>query len=270
MFENLNSYYWKDKDCKLYLGDSLSILKTFPDNLVDMVFTDPPFMISQEIKICRQRNPKKYNTKRWKYQGKDIDLDFGIWDKFNSLEDYLIFTENWLKECARICREGAHLIIFFDKYKISYSIEIAQKYNLKPRQPLFWLKTNPTPQVRKVKFMTSLEMMLWFTKGTNSRKKATFNYELGQHSEVFIAPICQGHERYDFGRHPTQKPLKVLIPILEYFTNKNDIILDCFAGSGSLGIACLKLNRKCILIEQQEKYLKEIAIPRLEREKILI
>jgi DNA modification methylase len=221
----IKPYYENNSGC-LYSGDCLEILQNIPDNIIDMVFTDPPFMISQEIKICRQRNPKKYNTKRWKYQGKDIDLDFGQWDKFQNLEEYLAFTNNWLKECARVCRQGAHLIIFFDKYKISYLIEIAQKYNLKPRQPLFWLKTNPTPQARKVKFMTSLEMMMWFTKETNSRKSAIFNYSLGQHSEVFISPICQGYERYMFGRHPTQKPLKILMPVLEYLTNKNDVILD--------------------------------------------
>ncbi len=249
----------------LLCGDALDYLKTIPDGVVDMVFTDPPYMISREVKICRQRNPMKYDTKRWKYQGADIVLDFGKWDHFESLEEYLKFIEEWIKECARICRKGAHLVIFFDKFKISYLIEIAEKYGWIARQPLFWMKTNPTPQARKVKFMTALEMMMWFTKETTSRKFATFHYELGMRNEVFISPICQGKERYYLGRHPTQKPLKVLVPILQYLSNEGDIVLDPFMGSGAVGIACKLLNRRFIGIEKDQRYY-ELACQRMNSE----
>ena len=216
------------------------------------------------MKICRQRNSKRHDVKRWKYRGKDIVLDFGVWDHFESLEHYLQFTENWLRECARICRKGAHLVIFFDKLKLSYLIEIGQKYDLIPRQPLFWMKTNPVPQARKVKFMDSLEMMMWFTKETISRKFATFNYELGQHSEVFISPICQGKERYEFGKHPTQKPEKVIAGVMQYLSKEGDIILDPFVGSGTICVVAKKLGRNFIGIDINLEFV-EIARKRIAK-----
>jgi len=56
------------------------------------------------------------------------------------------------------------------------------------------------------------------------------------------------------GAHLTPKPVDLLENIINHTTDENDILLDCFAGSGSLGMACLNTNRKCILIEKEEKY----------------
>ncbi len=53
--------------------------------------------------------------------------------------------------------------------------------------------------------------------------------------------------------HPTQKPVEILEYFIELLTNSNNLVLDCFAGSGSTGIACRNLNRNCILIEKDKK-----------------
>lgn len=54
--------------------------------------------------------------------------------------------------------------------------------------------------------------------------------------------------------HPTQKPVALLEYLIKTYTNEGDLILDFCAGSGSLGEACMNLNRRCILIEKEEKY----------------
>jgi len=54
--------------------------------------------------------------------------------------------------------------------------------------------------------------------------------------------------------HITPKPVELLKNIIYHTTDENDIVLDCFAGSGSIGLACLETKRKCILIEKEEKY----------------
>ena len=68
--------------------------------------------------------------------------------------------------------------------------------------------------------------------------------------------------------HPTQKPLKLFFDILKDFSKEDNLILDCFAGSGVTGVASLRLNRKCILIEKEKKYC-DIIVRRLGLRKFL-
>ena len=156
---------------KIIQGDCLKIMKEIPDNSIDLVLTDPPYMISSSLKIRRQRNPIKF-TKKWKFKGKDIDYKFGDWDIFETMTDYLNFTEQWFKECIRVLRKGGHIVSFFDKHKLSYLVHWAEKLNVKTRQCLFWIKSNPVPQARKVAFMSAVELAYWGTKETTERRYA--------------------------------------------------------------------------------------------------
>lgn len=257
-------------------GDCLKVLPKIPDGSIDLVLTDPPYMISSSVKIRRQRNPLKFDSKskmaaglrarqwirknegrtEWKFKGKDIEYEFGSWDIFETMTDYLKFTEEWFKECIRVLRKGGHVITFCDKHKITYLVHWAEKLGVKTRQPLFWVKSNPVPQARKVAFMSAIEMCYWGTKETTGREFATFNYELGQHPDYVKEPICSGNERRQFGFHPTQKPLKVIEWILSYLSKKDDIVLDPFLGSGTTAIACKRLKRNFIGIEKEPKYVK--------------
>jgi len=63
--------------------------------------------------------------------------------------------------------------------------------------------------------------------------------------------------------HPTQKPSELMQILIENYTNENDIILDCFMGSGSTGVACMNTNRKFIGIELDNNYFN-IAKQRIE------
>jgi len=246
---------------KIIQGDCLEIMKEIPDNSIDLVLTDPPYMISSSLKIRRQRNPMKF-AKKWKFKGKDINYEFGDWDIFETMTDYLNFTEQWFKECIRVLRKGGHIVSFFDKHKLSYLVHWAEELNVKTRQCLFWIKSNPVPQARKVAFMSAVELSYWGTKETTERKFATFNYQLGQHPDYIIAPICSGKERHQFGFHPTQKPEKVIEWIMSYLSNKGDIILDPFVGSGTTAVVAKKLGRNYIGIELKPEYVK-IAEARL-------
>ena len=240
----------------------MKILKEIPDNSIDIVLTDPPYMISSSLKIRRQRNPMKFNKKQYKFKGKDIDYKFGDWDIFNTMTDYLQFTEVWFKESIRVLKKGGHIVSFFDKHKLSYLVHWADELNVKTRQCLFWIKSNPVPQARKVAFMSAVELCYWGTKETITRKFATFNYQLGQHPDYIITPICSGHERHQFGFHPTQKPEKVIAWIMSYLSNPNDIVLDPFLGSGTTAVVAKKLGRNYIGIELNAEYI-DIANKRL-------
>jgi DNA modification methylase len=236
----------------LILGDCLKILPTIPDESVDLVLTDPPFMISREAKITRSRNPLKF----YKYKGKDIEFFFGKWDVFASEEKYWEFTYKWLEEIWRVMRKGAHLLVFFDKFKITPLVEWVKEHDGIARQPLFWIKENPVPMARKVSFMNAVSLIFWVTKYSTSRKYATFHYELGQHRDYEFAPICGGHERYDWGFHPTQKPEKVCEWLIKYLSNESDTIIDPFLGSGTTMKVARDLKRNCIGIEIDPEYIE--------------
>jgi len=235
---------------KILCGDALEVLKEIPNNSIDLVLTDPPFMISQEIKIHRASNLK--------YKGNDINLDFGEWDKqWGSEEDYLKWCQKWLKECVRVLKPYKHLLFFFDNKKISCVSDFLEKLGMKRRNPLFWIKSNPAPRGRKVDFMKSVEMCLWFTK--EKVKQEYFNYHLGQQKDYILASIPQ-NPRY----HPTQKPEKPLKVWIDYLTNKGDIVLDPFAGSCTTAAVAKKLGRNYIMIEINPEYC-EVGRKRLEK-----
>ena len=242
----------------LIQGDCLKVISKIPDGSIDIIVTDPPYMISREAKIARSRNP----LKRGKFKGKDISFMFGEWDIFESEEQYWDFIYSTLNHFKRLLRKGGHLLMFFDKFKITPLVEWCRKNDFVPRQPLYWLKANPVPMARKVSFMNAHEFIFWATKETTSRKFAIFHYELGQHPDYITCPIVPTNSHIK--RHPTQKPVEVIKWLLKYLSNENDKVLDPFLGSGTTMQACLELNRNCIGIEISEDYCRNMVIPRLK------
>jgi len=231
----------------------LEVLPQIPSNSVDLIFTDPPYGISKEVKITRGRNPMKFS-------GKDIDLDFGEWDKFDSEGDYWNFTFSWVDKCIRVLRKGGIFSTYFDRDKISILSYYLQSKDFKLKGYYADLKSNPVPQARKVKWMNGWEEIgLWKKKGG----ELTYNWELGQQKDYGMRPILQGEERTD---HPTQKPLRVARLFVSYWSEEGDLVLDPFVGSGTTAVASKKLGRKFIGIESKKEYVK-IARERLGKTK---
>jgi site-specific DNA-methyltransferase (adenine-specific)/modification methylase len=242
---------------KIIQGDSLTILKTIPDESIDMIFTDPPYMISQKgLKIDRT-NIQNRSLRRNGRKSKELNYDFGEWDHFKSRKDFLEWTESWVKECFRVLKDTGNFVSFFSKSEISHFEDILNEYG-HVRQTIVWHKTNPVPQIFKVGFMSSVEFMSWATKQKGA--KHTFNHQLGQHHNYIETPICMGKERED---HPTQKPLKAVTWLIEYLTNKDDIVLDPFCGVGTILVACKKMNRRYLGIELKQEYI-DMANKRLK------
>jgi DNA modification methylase len=136
-------YKIEELENRIICGDALEILKEIPEESVDMVLTDPPFMISREMKITRSRNPLKH----YKFKGKDINLYMGDWDVFKDEKEYWRFTYKWLELCWRVLKKGGHFLTFFDKFKITPLVKWVERHGGIPRQPLFWIKENPVPCV---------------------------------------------------------------------------------------------------------------------------
>lgn len=242
---------------KILCCDFRELFKLIPDNSVDCILTDPPYMISREAKIARSRNPLK---RRIKFKGKDISFMFGEWDMFESEEEYWKFIYKFLNEAKRTLRKGGHLLVFFDKFKITPLVEWCRKNNFIPRQPLYWIKSNPVPRAMKTNFMNAHEFIFWATKETTSRKYATFNYQYGQHPDYVVTPIVPSTKRRE--RHPCEKHTKVIEWLLRYLTNEGDLVVDPFCGSGVVPFMCKVLDRNYLACDKDEKWVR-IAKERL-------
>ncbi len=232
----------------LIFGDAIKTIPQLRIN-VDAIMVDPPY------------NTANKNTKMLKGR-KARSSDFGRWDYFSDY-DYLKFTENWIRLVKPILKISGNLLTFCKLEYLSDVRRLYEKEGFKHHGTIIWHKTNPAPQIRKTGFLSSCEAILWASNGFDGNKISyTFNFSKQNEMHNFIEyPICMGNERTP---HPTQKPKKVLSHLMKIFTNENDLILDCFAGSGTLAEVANDLNRNSISIENNRDYF-EIMKNRLKK-----
>lgn len=224
----------------LFLADSFSIVKEFKKlNLkVNHIITDPPYNISKENNFNTLSAPRK-------------GLDFGEWDKeFDLL--------SWIKDYVEILDQNGSIIIFCSYLYISYIIAELQKNDIDVKDVLVWKKTNPMPRNVNRRYVQDMEFAIW---GVKKTAKWIFNKpeSIPYRRSIFETSLVAGSEKTD---HPTQKSIKLMKEIIEIHTNKNDLILDPFMGSGSTGAAALQLKRKFIGVDNNEKYYN-ISVDRL-------
>jgi len=250
----------------IYKGDCRKVLKKeIPSESIDLIFADPPYNLSG-------------NGLKWQNKGMGGDW-FMVnekWDKMSEPE-YLKFTQDWLSECKRVLKSHGSIYISCTYHNIGELIITLKALGFVPRNMIVWHKNNAMPNMTRRSFTHSCEYILFFTKG----KKWVFNYSEikkinpdkakdgseKQMRDLWIIPVCQGKERVkdETGRsaHPTQKPENLLERIILASSNKGDVILDPFLGSGTTAVVAKKLGRNWIGIETEDKYIK-IAKRRLE------
>ena len=226
----------------LLQGDCLELIKQVPSNSVDLILIDPPYEISRPTNFQSGEETGR-DTDRFR-----ISMDFGEWDKnFTGLEVVI-------KEGYRILRQGGTMICFYDLWKIETLKNLYDSNKFKQVRFIEWMKTNPVPINSKINYLTNArEVAVSAIKGS----KPTFNssYDNG----LYSYPICAGKERTI---HPTQKPLSLITDLVLKHSNEGDMVLDCFMGSGTTGMACKNTNREFIGMELDEKYF-EIACNRI-------
>ena len=225
----------------IILGDCLQELPKIESNSIDLIITDPPYLISRDsnFKQISDSTSKEMSTKY------NISIDFGDWDKVELDFNYLF------KEWFRVLKKGGTLIVFYDVWKSNEIKESANIVGFKQPRVCAWTKTNPVPINSKTNYLSNAtEYFFTFVKGG----KPTFNsvYDNG----FYKFPICHGKERL---QHPTQKPLSLISQLIEKHSNLGDLVLDNFAGTGTVGEACVKLGRDYILIEKEETYFNMIG-----------
>ena len=237
-------YQSTDENFSLYKGDSLQILSQI-SNQFDMIFADPPYFLSN--------GGKKIQGRRM------VSVNKGEWDKKKSSDDIDKFNQEWINQCKPLLKDNGTIWVCGTYHNI-FSVEKCLKNaGFKIINIITWQKSDPTPTWGNLHFNFSSEYIIWAKKTPVANHY--FNYELMKQlnggklmPDVWKLPTVGLWEK-TCGKHPTQKPLRLLYRIILASTKVGEIILDPFAGSSTTGIAANLLGRKFIGIEQDEDFL---------------
>jgi site-specific DNA-methyltransferase (adenine-specific) len=243
---------------KIIKGDALEILKTIADASVDHCITDPPYNISgydhkKEIGWLK-------SNKHWT-DTKNFNKIDEKWDRYSN-GDYEQFTKDWLKEIFRIVKPNGNIILFGSYHNIYKLGNILQTNDRRLINSIVWYKRNAFPNITQRMLCESTEHLIWAVNNTQKHAKNwVFNYnELKkmnggkQMRNMWDIPMTPASERRH-GKHPSQKPIAVVERLLLACSNKNEIIIDPFVGSGTLPVVAKMHGRKYIGIDNNEEYL---------------
>ncbi|MDD2840479.1 MAG: site-specific DNA-methyltransferase [Rickettsiales bacterium] len=261
--------YFNEKGTRLYKGDCLKVLKTFPENTFDMVFADPPYFLSNGSFTCQN--------------GEMVSVKKGNWDLGKTLQENFEFHMAWLKECKRVLKPNGTLWVsgtYHSIYQCGYALQLLGYHIL---NDIAWLKPNASPNLSCRFFTASHETIIWARK--DKKAKHTFNYKAmkdwqDNYKKEIRCSHCGKSDRYEilhekgnqmrsvwaintpkkeektFGKHPTQKSLDLLRRIVVASTNEGDLVLDPFAGSCTTGVACKMYGRRFVGIDVEKEYLE--------------
>jgi DNA modification methylase len=249
---------------QIILGNCNEVLKTFPEKSVEVIFADPPYNLQLEKELWRPNATRVKGVEE-------------TWDQFSSFEAYDVFTLEWMKECRRILKDSGTIWVIGSYHNIFRVGRIMQDLGFWILNDIVWIKNNPMPNFRGVRFTNAHETLIWAQKYKG--KRYTFNYramksinrENDQASNVQMRSdwklsLCTGKERLKIDgekAHPTQKPEALLERVILSSTKPGDIILDPFFGSGTTGAVAKRLSRHWIGIEADASYVK-IAQQRID------
>ncbi len=255
-----NVYYTRPR-FELHRSDCLDFLATLPEDSVDMVFADPPYLLS--------------NGGFSVHAGRRVSVNKGEWDKSNGLKKDFEFHLEWIKAVKRVLKPQGTIWIsgtYHSIYQCGFALQVAGYHIL---NDISWFKPNASPNLSCRFFTASHETLLWARK--DKKAKHIFNYDVMKNGawpeDALKKPGLQMRSVWSmgtpkpiekkFGKHPTQKPEDLLKRIVLASTNKGDLIVDPFTGSSTTGIASYLLGRRFIGIDTESAYL-DVSIKRFE------
>jgi DNA modification methylase len=239
------------KPNQILLGDCRKILTQLPAESIDLVFADPPYNLQLRQELYRPDSSR-------------VDAVDDEWDQFDSFEEYDRFTREWLSACRRVLKPSGSLWVIGAYHNIHRVGAILQSLGYWILNEIIWIKSNPMPNFRGVRFTNAHETLLWATRDRGSRytfhhhAMKSLNEELQMRSD-WTLPVCSGKERLRKGGakvHSTQKPEALLYRVILSSTNPGDLVLDPFFGSGTTGAVAKRLGRRWIGIEKDASYVK--------------
>ena len=220
------------KRYELFCCDCLEVMKKIKDESVDLIVTDPPYLI-------------KYSTNRRKDKSHDFCSEI-----LNDDNEELI--KSYIKECYRILKKDTAMYMFCNCDRVDFFKQELEKSGFKIKNMIIWVKNNWTAGDLKAQFGKQYEIIFLVNKG-----RKLFNGK--RITDVWEFDKVSGKKQL----HQNQKPIDLLEQCILKHSNENEIVFDGFMGSGSTGVACVNTNRKFIGVELDEKYF-DIAKKRIE------
>jgi modification methylase len=233
----------------IFIGDCREVLASLPADSADLVFADPPYNLQLRQELFRPTGSR--------VDGVDDD-----WDRFESFAEYDDFTRGWLAACRRVLKPTGTLWVIGTYHNIHRVGAILQDLGFWILNEIAWIKSNPMPNFRGVRFTNAHETLLWASRERGARytfhhhAMKSLNEELQMRSD-WVLPVCSGKERLRTdGRkvHSTQKPEALLYRVILSSTDPGALVLDPFFGSGTTGAVAKRLGRRWIGIEKDAAY----------------
>ncbi len=242
----------QDSLFSLYQSDCNEILQEFRGQF-DLIFADPPYFLSNNGLSIQS--------------GKIVSVNKGQWDKGENIGDIDAFNRQWIQNAKEALKPTGSIMISGTYHNIFSLSRILQKLDFKILNIITWQKTNPPPNFSCRYLTHSTEQIIWARK--SYKHKHIFNYEIlkklngdKQMRDVWSFPAIAPWEKTN-GKHPTQKPLSLLIRLILMASDKDSLICDPFSGSSTTGIAANLLHRKFIGIEKENEFI-QMSIKRKE------
>jgi modification methylase len=240
-------------------SDCIEVLNGLPERSVDLIFADPPYNLQLRQALWRPNMTR-------------VDAVDDAWDRFDGFAAYDSFTRGWLAACRRVLKDSGTIWVIGSYHNIYRVGAIMQDLGYWFLNDVVFVKTNPMPNFRGVRFTNAHETLIWAAKQQGARY--TFNHhamkalndDLQMRSDWHL-PICSGNERIRTPEgdkaHSTQKPEALLYRVILASSQPGDVVLDPFFGSGTTGAVAKKLHRRWIGIEREPAYI-QVAQQRID------
>jgi len=231
----------------IVISDCMDLMREMEDNILDCIWTDPPYFLSNNGMTCQG--------------GKMVKVNKGEWDKSKGLEEDHKFNLSWLAECFRILKPTGTIWVCGNYESYPSMAYAAQQVGFRILNDIVQQKSNPPPNLGCRCFTHSTETIMWASKaGKKSKAKYTFNYQDmrnlngGKQMKNVWNINAPGKDEKKHGSHPTQKSEALVMRCLLASTQPGDTVFDPFMGSGTTGVAAINLNRTFIGAELDEEY----------------
>ena len=250
-------------------GECVSEMKKLPNSCIDLIIADPPYNLSKGGEW------KWDNSVELQGMGGNWNKAMQKWDDF-TLESYMAFTKVWLAEAKRILKPTGSMWIFGTYLNMGVINVTCQMLGIEIINEVIWYKRNAFPNLAGRRLTASHERILWCNKG-GKKREYFFDYEYSKDGDFSydslksagkqmrtVWDITNNKEKSEliYGKHPTQKPIRILKRIIKLASSEGDIMLTPFSGSGSECVAAKMTGRNYIGIELDNSYC-EIARTRL-------
>ncbi|PJF30367.1 MAG: DNA methyltransferase [Candidatus Thermofonsia Clade 1 bacterium] len=232
-------------------GDCREVMAQLPEKSVDLIFADPPYNLQLQNALVRPNLTL-------------VDAVDDDWDQFADFAAYDQFTREWLSAARRVLKDTGTIWVIGSYHNIYRVGSILQDLGYWILNDVIWIKTNPMPNFRGVRFTNAHETLLWCKK-SKAQKRYTFNYHAmkmandeKQMRSDWELPLCTGAKRLTVNGeklHATQKPEALLYRVILASSNPGDVVLDPFFGTGTTGAVAKRLGRHFIGIEREARYI---------------